>query len=54
VILHDMTNCLRIGDMTVIRNDGSRQTVEINAGPLCPAAAHRCCERGLGERCSTA
>jgi len=29
-----MTNCLRIGDMTVIRNDGSRQTVEINADPM--------------------
>lgn len=32
-ILHDMTNCLRIGDVTIFRNDGSRKTVEVNADP---------------------
>lgn len=30
-ILHDMTNCLRIGDVTIFRNDGSRETVEVKA-----------------------
>jgi hypothetical protein len=33
-ILHDMTNCLRIGDVTVFRNDGSRETVEIKSDPM--------------------
>lgn len=33
-ILHDMTNCLRIGDMTVFRDDGSRETTEIKSDPL--------------------
>jgi hypothetical protein len=32
-ILHDMTNCLRIGDVTVFSNDGSRETVEIKSDP---------------------
>ena len=32
-ILHDMTNCLRIGDVTIFRNDGSRETIEVKADP---------------------
>lgn len=32
-ILHDMTNCLRIGDVTVFRNDGSRETIEVKSNP---------------------
>ena len=32
-ILHDMTNCLRIGDITVFSNDGSRDTIEIKSDP---------------------
>ena len=33
-LLHDMTNCLRIGDVTVFRNDGSRETIEVKSNPL--------------------
>jgi hypothetical protein len=53
-ILHDMTNCLRIGDMTIFRNDArdSRDQIRPAAGPFGPAAAHQRCERGFGERCS--
>ncbi len=32
-ILHDMTNCLRIGDVTVFRSDGSRETIEVKSSP---------------------
>lgn len=32
-ILHDMTNCLRIGDVTIFRADGSRETIEVKADP---------------------
>lgn len=32
-ILHDMTNCLRIGDVTIFRNDGSRATIEVKSDP---------------------
>lgn len=32
-ILHDITNCLRIGDVTIFRNDGSRETIEIKSDP---------------------
>jgi hypothetical protein len=32
-ILHDMTNCLRIGDVTVFRGDGSRETIEVKSDP---------------------
>jgi hypothetical protein len=32
-ILHDMTNCLRIGDMTIFRNDGSHETIEVKSSP---------------------
>jgi hypothetical protein len=32
-ILHDMTNCLRIGDVTIFRNDGSRETIEVKSNP---------------------
>jgi hypothetical protein len=32
-ILHDMTNCLRIGDVTVFRSDGSRETIEVKSNP---------------------
>ena len=28
-ILHDLTNCLRIGDVTVFGNDGSFETIEV-------------------------
>ena len=30
-ILHDLTNCLRIGDVTVFGNDGSFETIEIKS-----------------------
>jgi hypothetical protein len=30
-ILHDLTNCLRIGDITVFGNDGSMETLEIKS-----------------------
>jgi hypothetical protein len=32
-ILHDMTNCLRIGDVTIFGNDGSRETIEVKSNP---------------------
>jgi hypothetical protein len=32
-ILHDMANCLRIGDVTIFRNDGSRETIEVKSNP---------------------
>ena len=32
-ILHDLTNCLRIGDVTVFGNDGSVQTLEVKSDP---------------------
>ncbi|HUY45101.1 MAG TPA: hypothetical protein VMV92_05175 [Streptosporangiaceae bacterium] len=32
-ILHDMTNCLRIGDVTIFRSDGSRETIEVKSDP---------------------
>lgn len=32
-ILHDMTNCLRIGDVTVFGGDGSRETIEVKSDP---------------------
>jgi hypothetical protein len=32
-LLHDLTNCLRIGDVTVFGNDGTFQTVEIKSDP---------------------
>ena len=32
-ILHDLTNCLRIGDVTIFRNDGSRETIEVRSNP---------------------
>jgi hypothetical protein len=32
-ILHDLTNCLRIGDVTVFGNDGSAETIEIKSDP---------------------
>lgn len=32
-LLHDMTNCLRIGDVTVFGNDGSRMTMEVKSNP---------------------
>ena len=28
-ILHDMTNCLNIGDVTIFRDDGSHETIEV-------------------------
>lgn len=30
-ILHDLTNCLRIGDVTVFGNDGSLETIEVKS-----------------------
>jgi hypothetical protein len=32
-ILHDLTNCLRIGDVTVFGNDGSHRTIEVKKNP---------------------
>jgi hypothetical protein len=32
-ILHDLTNCLRIGDVTVFGNDGTVETVEVKSDP---------------------
>jgi hypothetical protein len=32
-ILHSMTNCLRIGDVTIFRGDGSRETIEVKSDP---------------------
>jgi hypothetical protein len=32
-ILHDITNCLRIGDVTIFHGDGSHKTVEVKSDP---------------------
>ena len=32
-ILHDLTNCLRIGDVTVFGNDGTVTTIEVKTNP---------------------
>ena len=32
-ILHDLTNCLRIGDVTVFSNDGDFETIEVKSDP---------------------
>jgi hypothetical protein len=32
-ILHDLTNCLRIGDVTVFDNDGTHKTIEVKTDP---------------------
>ena len=32
-ILHDLTNCLRIGDVAVFGNDGTSETLEIKTDP---------------------
>ncbi len=32
-ILHDLTNCLRIGDLTVFENDGTFETIEVKTDP---------------------
>lgn len=32
-LLHDLTNCLRIGDVTVFGNDGSHKIVEVKSDP---------------------
>ena len=32
-LLHDLTNCLRIGDITVFGNDGSLETIEVKSDP---------------------
>jgi hypothetical protein len=42
-ILHDLTNCLRIGDITVFGNDGSMETLEIKSasGRRSPAQLRR-------------
>lgn len=32
-ILHDLTNCLRIGDVTIFDNDGAFKTIEIKTNP---------------------
>ena len=31
--LHDLTNCLRIGDVTVFGNDGSHKIIEVKSNP---------------------
>jgi hypothetical protein len=33
-ILHDVTNCLRIGDVTIFHNDGSHETIEVKSDRL--------------------
>jgi hypothetical protein len=40
---HDLTNCLRIGDITVFGNDGSHQIIEVKSNPhrRSPAQARR-------------
>lgn len=42
-ILHDLTNCLRIGDVTVFGNDGSFRTIEVKSdtGRRSPAQRRR-------------
>lgn len=32
-LLHDLTNCLRIGDVTVFGNDGSHKIIEVKSDP---------------------
>jgi hypothetical protein len=32
-ILHDLTNCLRIGDVTIFENNGTSQTIEVKTNP---------------------
>lgn len=32
-ILHDLTNCLRIGDVTIFANDGTYKTIEVKTNP---------------------
>jgi hypothetical protein len=32
-ILHDLTNCLRIGDITIFGNDGTFTTIEVKTNP---------------------
>jgi hypothetical protein len=32
-ILHDLTNCLRIGDVTIFGNDGTFKTIEVKTNP---------------------
>ena len=32
-ILHDLTNCLRIGDVTIFGNDGTHETIEVKTNP---------------------
>ena len=67
-ILHDMTNCLRIGDLTIFGNDGSRETMRSSptrSGADLPSSAAsrprtmpcktplRCPVRIAGRGCST-
>jgi hypothetical protein len=33
-ILHDLTNCLRIGDVTIFNHDGTFTTIEVKTNPL--------------------
>jgi hypothetical protein len=40
-ILHDLTNCLRIGDVTVFGDDGSPETIEIKSDPQRRSPAQR-------------
>jgi hypothetical protein len=40
-LLHDLTNCLRIGDVTVFGNDGSFETLEIKSDPARRSPAQR-------------
>jgi hypothetical protein len=32
-LMHDLTNCLRIGDVTIFGNDGTFTTIEVKANP---------------------
>ena len=32
-LLHDLTNCLRIGDVTIFANDGTSKTIEVKTNP---------------------
>ena len=36
-----MTNCLRIGDVTIFRNDGSHETIEVKSNPQRGKSAHQ-------------
>jgi hypothetical protein len=40
-ILHDLTNCLRIGDVTVFGDDGSFETIEVKSDPRRRSPAQR-------------